>query len=78
VSRCESADQLVGGRRAERLPRPVHRSPTAAELASGSENRDMLTIFANGFGAESVARRDEVNIEFSTSSWPRAQAGLER
>jgi GNAT superfamily N-acetyltransferase len=41
------------------------------------ENRDMLTIFADGFGAECVVRQDEVDIEFSTSSWPRAQAGLE-
>jgi GNAT superfamily N-acetyltransferase len=41
------------------------------------ENLDMLAIFADGFGAESVVRQDEVDIEFLTSSWPRAQAGLE-
>jgi GNAT superfamily N-acetyltransferase len=42
------------------------------------ENRDMLTIFGDGFGAETVLRQDEVDVEFSISSWPRAQAGLER
>jgi GNAT superfamily N-acetyltransferase len=42
------------------------------------ENQDMLTIFSDGFGAETVARRDQVDIEFPTSSWRRAQAGLDR
>lgn len=42
------------------------------------ENRDMLTIFCDGFGAETVGGRDEVDVEFPTSSWRRAQAGLGR
>jgi hypothetical protein len=41
------------------------------------ENRDMLTIFCDGFKAETVVRRDEVDIEFPTSNWHWAQAGLE-
>jgi hypothetical protein len=41
------------------------------------ENRDMLTIFRDGFGAGTIARRGEVDIEFPTSNWPTAQAGLE-
>jgi acetate---CoA ligase (ADP-forming) len=41
------------------------------------ENRDMLTIFRDGFAAESVALTGEVDIEFPTSNWRRAQAGLE-
>jgi hypothetical protein len=41
------------------------------------ENGDMLTIFRDGFGAETVARPGEVDIEFPTSNWHRAQAGLE-
>jgi acetate---CoA ligase (ADP-forming) len=42
------------------------------------ENRDMLTIFRDGFGAQSVIRRDEVDVEFATSRWHRAHAGLKR
>lgn len=42
------------------------------------ENGDMLSIFRIGFGAESVVRRDEVDIEFPTSNWRAAQIGLRR
>jgi GNAT superfamily N-acetyltransferase len=42
------------------------------------ENRDMLSIFCAGFGAQTVVRRDEVDIEFATSNWRQAQAGIER
>jgi GNAT superfamily N-acetyltransferase len=42
------------------------------------ENRDMLTIFSEGFGAATVARRGEMDIEFATSNWRLAQAGIDR
>ena len=42
------------------------------------ENRDMLTIFCDGFAAETVARHDEVDVVFRTSSWHSAQSGLQR
>lgn len=41
------------------------------------ENRDMLAIFRDGFGAETVVRRGEVGVEFPTSSWHTAEAGLD-
>jgi GNAT superfamily N-acetyltransferase len=41
------------------------------------ENGDMLTIFRDRFAAETVVRRDQVEIEFPTSNWHRAEAGLE-
>jgi GNAT superfamily N-acetyltransferase len=43
------------------------------------ENRDMLTVFGDGFGARTVGRCGEVDVLFATSSWRRAaQQGLER
>lgn len=41
------------------------------------ENSDMLSIFSARFGAETIARRDEVDIEFATSNWRQAHAGIE-
>jgi GNAT superfamily N-acetyltransferase len=41
------------------------------------ENGDMLTIFRDRFAAKSVVGRGEVDIEFPTSNWRRAEAGLE-
>jgi GNAT superfamily N-acetyltransferase len=38
------------------------------------ENRDMLTIFCDRFAAETVVRRDQVDIEFPTSNWRRPEA----
>jgi hypothetical protein len=40
------------------------------------ENRDMLTIFRDGFAAKAIVQRDEVDIEFPTSNWHMAQAAL--
>lgn len=41
------------------------------------ENRDMLAVFRDGFAATTVHGRDEVAVEFSTSSWRAAQARCE-
>jgi hypothetical protein len=37
----------------------------------------MLTIFRDRFAAEAVVGHGEVDIEFPTSNWRRAEAGLE-
>jgi RimJ/RimL family protein N-acetyltransferase len=41
------------------------------------ENRDMLAVFRDGFAAVSTAGRDEVDVEFLTSSWRAAHARFE-
>jgi GNAT superfamily N-acetyltransferase len=41
------------------------------------ENLDMLAVFREGFAAMTVNRRDEVDVEFATSSWRAAQARFE-
>ncbi len=41
------------------------------------ENRDMLAVFHDGFAAITVNRRDEVDVEFATSSWRVAHAQFE-
>jgi hypothetical protein len=42
------------------------------------ENRDMLALFGDGFGARTVGRCGEVDVLFATSSWRRAaRQGLE-
>jgi GNAT superfamily N-acetyltransferase len=38
------------------------------------ENRDMLAVFRDGFAAASTAGRDQVDVEFDTSSWRDACA----
>jgi GNAT superfamily N-acetyltransferase len=38
------------------------------------ENRDMLDVFRDGFAAASTAGRDQVDVEFATSSWRDACA----
>ena len=42
------------------------------------DNRDMLAVFRDGFAAETVVGRDQVDVEFPTSSWRTAQARFER
>ncbi|MGI8572067.1 MAG: GNAT family N-acetyltransferase [Solirubrobacteraceae bacterium] len=42
------------------------------------ENRDMLAVFRDGFMAATVNVRDEVDVEFPTSSWRAAHAQFER
>jgi GNAT superfamily N-acetyltransferase len=42
------------------------------------ENRDMLAVFRDGFGATTHSRRDEVDVEFPTSRWRAAHALFER
>jgi GNAT superfamily N-acetyltransferase len=41
------------------------------------ENRDMLAVFRDGFAAVTVNARDEVDVEFPTSSWRAAHAQFE-
>jgi GNAT superfamily N-acetyltransferase len=41
------------------------------------ENRNMLAVFRDGFAAASTAGRDEIDIEFPTSSWRTASARFE-
>lgn len=41
------------------------------------ENLDMLAVFHDGFAAITVNRRDEVDVEFATSSWRVAHARFE-
>jgi hypothetical protein len=41
------------------------------------ENHDMLTIFCDRFAAETVVRRDQVDIEFPTANWRRPGAEVE-
>ncbi len=41
------------------------------------ENRDMLSVFHDGFAAITVNRRDQVDVEFATSSWRAAHARFE-
>lgn len=41
------------------------------------ENRDMLAVFHDGFAALTVNRRDEIDVEFATSSWRAAHARFE-
>lgn len=41
------------------------------------ENSDMLAVFRNGFAATTVNGRDEVDVEFATSSWRTAQGRFE-
>jgi uncharacterized protein len=41
------------------------------------ENRDMLTVFRDGFAASTLIGRDDVEVEFSTSSWRDAHARFE-
>jgi hypothetical protein len=41
------------------------------------DNRDMLAVFRDGFTAETVFRRDHVDVEFPTSSWRVAHARFE-
>jgi hypothetical protein len=36
------------------------------------ENRDMLAVFKDGFGARTVGRNGEVDVLFAASSWRRA------
>jgi hypothetical protein len=50
-------------------PRRVSGSPTKTSVGRALE--------FHGFGAETVVRRDEVDIEFPTSNWHGARAGLE-
>jgi GNAT superfamily N-acetyltransferase len=42
------------------------------------ENRDMLAVFRDGFGATTRRRQDEVDVEFPTSRWRAAHALFER
>jgi hypothetical protein len=42
------------------------------------ENRDMLAVFRDGFAAETVTGRDQVDVEFSTASWRAAMARFGR
>jgi GNAT superfamily N-acetyltransferase len=42
-----------------------------------TENRDMLAVFRDGFAAATLNSRDEVDVEFSTSSWRAAHARFE-
>jgi GNAT superfamily N-acetyltransferase len=42
-----------------------------------AENRDMLAMFRDGFAAVTTAGRDEVDVEFATSSWRAARARFE-
>ena len=43
------------------------------------ENRDMLTLFTDAFGARTVGRNGEIDVLFAASSWRRAtERGLER
>jgi RimJ/RimL family protein N-acetyltransferase len=42
------------------------------------ENRAMLTIFRDHFGARTLSRGGEVDVLLATSSWRRAQAGPQR
>jgi GNAT superfamily N-acetyltransferase len=42
------------------------------------ENRDMLAVFCDGFAATTVAGRDQVDVEFPTSSWRAAHERFER
>ncbi len=42
-----------------------------------AENLDMLAVFRDGFDATTVTRRDEVDVEFATSSWRLAHARFE-
>jgi GNAT superfamily N-acetyltransferase len=41
------------------------------------ENRDMLAVFQDGFAAVTTAGRDEIDVEFPTSSWRTAHARFE-
>ncbi len=41
------------------------------------ENLDMLAVFRDGFAAITVNRRDELDVEFATSSWRAAHARFE-
>jgi Acetyltransferase (GNAT) family len=41
------------------------------------ENRDMLAVFRDGFAASTVTGRDQVDVEFPTSSWRAAHARFE-
>ncbi|MEA2213220.1 MAG: hypothetical protein QOF83_3168 [Solirubrobacteraceae bacterium] len=41
------------------------------------ENRDMLAVFRDGFAAVTTAGRDEIDLEFPTSSWRSAHARFE-
>jgi RimJ/RimL family protein N-acetyltransferase len=41
------------------------------------ENREMLAVFRDGFAAASTAGRDEIDVEFPTSSWRIAHARYE-
>lgn len=41
------------------------------------ENRDMLAVFRDGFAASTLIGRDDVEVEFSTSSWREAHARFE-
>jgi len=41
------------------------------------ENRDMLAVFRDAFAAVTVSGRDEVEVEFPTSSWRTAHARFE-
>jgi GNAT superfamily N-acetyltransferase len=41
------------------------------------ENLDMLAVFQDGFAAVTVNGRDEVAVEFATSSWRAAHARFE-
>jgi hypothetical protein len=41
------------------------------------ENRDMLAVFRDGFAALSTSGRDEIDVEFPTSSWRTARARFE-
>jgi hypothetical protein len=38
------------------------------------DNNDMLAVFRDGFMAETVLHRDQVNVEFPTSSWRGSRA----
>jgi GNAT superfamily N-acetyltransferase len=42
------------------------------------DNRDMLAVFRDGFTAETVVGRDQIDVEFPTSSWRVAHAQFER
>jgi hypothetical protein len=41
------------------------------------ENLDMLAVFHDGFAAVTVDRRDEIDVEFATSTWRAAHAQFE-
>jgi hypothetical protein len=41
------------------------------------ENLDMLAVFHDGFAAVTANRRDEVDVEFATSTWRAAHAQFE-